>query len=416
MGGFSCRPTPCTVGYLTHGARNIGGGEYLLAALVRMLDRDLFRPVLFFAQRNEIIDRLEAEGVATVPIELNRAMISLFRDEIARSPAHLIRFLPAVGKNILVVRRAILSQGIELLHPHDNLSKILGGAAAATTGIPTVAHCHDLLGQGFVDRLLLQAQRFLMDRVIAVSGSVRDRLARGGMKPSRIRTIPNGIDLSRFVPGRSNLRRAGFSIPETHRVLGVIGMFDPVKGHVFLLRAIKRLLESGTGDLTCLVVGAGRQEAELKAFVDQAGINGQVRFLGYRRDVPDLLGLMDLLVIPSLRESFGLVAIEAMAMKVPVIASRIGGLEEIVEHGKTGMLVPPGDPAALAAAIRELADNPATRRRMGEAGRRRAVESFGIETTVRKTEELYLEILGRKAHPAPRAQNRDVHEHRAQRR
>jgi glycosyltransferase involved in cell wall biosynthesis len=401
MGELPCRPTPYTIGYLTHGARNIGGGEYLMASLIRKLDRDLFRPVVFFAHKNEIIARLEAEGVATVPIALNRAMISLFRDDVARNPGHLIRFLPAVFNNILAVRRAILSCGIDLLHPHDNLSKILGGVAAAMTGIPAVSHCHDLLGQGFVDRILLQAQRLLMDRVIAVSGSVRDRLVQGGMKPSRTRTIKNGIDLERFVPGRSNLCRAGFSVPASHRVLGVIGMFDPVKGHIFLLQAIKRLQKTGKKNLTCLVVGSGRQEAELKEFVYKAGLNGQVRFLGYRRDISDLLGLMDMLVIPSLRESFGLVAIEAMAMKVPVIASRIGGLEEIVAHEKTGLLVTPSDPMALAEAIRKLADNPAIRRRMGEAGRRRVVDNFGIETTVRETEGLYFDILVREARKAP---------------
>lgn len=403
MGMHPERQAPYTIGYLTHGARNIGGGEYILASLIRKLDRGLFRPVVFFAHRNEIIAGLEAEGVATVSIALNRKMISLFRDDVARSPVHLIRFFPAVFKNILAVRRAILFRGIDLLHPHDNLSKILGGVAAATAGIPAVAHCHDLLGQGFIDRMLLQAQRLLMNRVIAVSGSVRDRFIQSGADPKQIRTIENGIDVERFNPGRSTLSRAGLAIPEAHRVVGVIGMFDPVKGHVFLLQAIKRLKETGARNLTCLAVGEGRLEAKLKEVVNGAGIDGQVRFLGYRRDIPNLLALMDMVVMPSLRESFGIVALEAMAMKVPVIASRIGGLKEIVEHEKTGLLVPPGDSGALAEAIRKLADNPEMGRRMGEAGRRRVEEKFGIATTVRKTEGVYLEILSKGPYPCPRS-------------
>ena len=394
------RQTHYTIGYLTHGARNIGGGEYILASLIRKLDRDLFRPVVFFAHKNEIIAELEAEGVATVPIALNRKMISLFRDDVARSPIHLIRFFPAVFKDILAVRRAILSRGIDLLHPHDNLSKILGGVAAATAGIPAVAHCHDLLGQGFIDRMLLQAQRLLMDRVIAVSGSVQERLIQGGMDPRQIRTIENGIDVERFSPGRSSLSRAGLSIPEAHRVIGVVGMFDPVKGHVFLLKAIKRLQKTGAGNLTCLLVGEGRLEAELKAYVNATGINGQVCFLGYRRDVADLMALMDVVVMPSLRESFGIVALEAMAMKVPVIASRIGGLEEIVEHEKTGLLVTPADADALAEAIRKLADNPEMSRRMGAAGRRKVEEKFSIESTIRRTEALYRECIESALHQA----------------
>lgn len=387
------------IGYLMHGSRNIGGGEYLLASLIRKLNRDRFRPVVFFAHRNEIIAGLEAEGVETVPLALNREMISLFRDDVARSPGHLIGFLPAALRATLAVRRAILSVGIDLLHPHDNLSKILGGVAAASAGIPAVAHCHDLLGAGFIDRMLLLVQRLLMDRIIAVSGSVQERFIQGGANPRQIRTIENGIDAARFKPGTSALSRAELSIPESHRVIGVIGMFDPVKGHVFLLRAIKRLQESGVKDLTCLIAGEGRLETELKEYVSSAGMEGQVRFLGYRRDVPDLLALMDLVVMPSLRESFGMVALEAMAMKVPVIASRIGGLEEVVEHEKTGLLVPPGDAAALAEAIRTLAEDPEMRRNMGEAGRHRVEQCFGLDSTVRRIEDLYLELLNSRMPP-----------------
>ena len=396
MAELPCRPTPYTVGYLTHGARNIGGGEYLMAALVRRLDRNLFRPVVFFAHRNEIIARIEADGVATVPIALNRKMISLFRDDVARSPMHAIRFFPAVFKDILSVRRAILSRGIDLLHPHDNLSKILGGVAAATAGIPAVAHCHDLLGQGFIDRMLLQAQRLLLDRVIAVSGSVRDRFVQSGTDPDKIRMVENGIDVDRFDPGRSTLSRVGLFIPAAHRVIGVIGMFDPVKGHIFLLKALRQLQTGGAKNITCLVVGDGRLEGELKAYTNAAGINGLVRFLGYRRDIPDLLAIMDMVVMPSLRESFGIVALEAMAMKIPVIASRIG-VEEIVEHEKTGLLVPPGDTGELTGAIRMLADNPVMCSNMGKEARRRVEEKFGIETTVSKTEGVYLEILNKGA-------------------
>jgi glycosyltransferase involved in cell wall biosynthesis len=387
------RHRPYTIGYLAHGARNIGGGEYVLASLIRNLNRDLFRPVVFFAHRNEIIAGLEAEGVATVPLALNRKMISLFRDDVARSPGHLIGFLPAVLKDILAVRRAILSAGIDLLHPHDNLSKILGGVAVASAGIPAVAHCHDLLGAGFIDQMLLLAQRLLMDRIIAVSGSVQVRFIQGGANPGQLRLIENGIDLERFTPGASTLSRAELSVPESHRVIGVIGMFDPVKGHVYLLKAIRQLRDRGVTDLSCLIVGEGRLEAELREYVNAAGMERNVLFLGYRRDIPDLLPLMDVVVMPSLRESFGIVALEAMAMKVPVIASRIGGLEEVVEHEKTGLLVPPGDAGALAEAIRGLADNPEMRRNMGEAGRRRVQQSFGLASTVQRIEDLYMELL-----------------------
>jgi len=399
MDASPARHRPYTIGYLTHGTRNIGGGEYLLASLIRGIRRESFHPVVLYACRNEIIGGLEAEGVDTVQIPLNRELISRYRDDVARSPGAALRFLPAAFKDVLALRRAIRSTGIDPLHPHDNLSKLLGGVAASSMGIPTVAHCHDLLGTGWIDRMLLIAQRILMDRVIAVSGSVRDRFLHSGTNPDQIRVIENGIDLARFTPGSSSISRAEVSIPEAQTVIGVIGMFDPVKGHVHLLEALRQLQARGVTGLCCLVAGEGRLEADLKEYARAAGIEPMVRFLGYRRDIPDLLGLMDMVVMPSLRESFGLVALEAMAMKVPVIASRIGGLEEVVEHEKTGLLVPPGDAAALAEAIRTLAEDPEMRRNMGEAGRHRVEQCFGLDSTVRRIEDLYLELLNSRMPP-----------------
>jgi len=387
------RQRPYTIGYLMHGSRNIGGGEYLLASLIRGLRRETFHPVVFYACRNEIIGGLEAEGVRTVHVPLNRCLISRYRDDVARSPGAVLHFLPAAFKDVLSLRRAIRSTGIDLLHPHDNLSKLLGGVAASSMGVPTVAHCHDLLGTGWLDRMLLIAQRILMDRIIAVSGSVRDRFLHGGASPDQIRVIENGIDPARFEPGSSPLSRADFSVPEAHTVIGVIGMFDPVKGHVHLFEALRRLQARGLTELSCLVAGEGRLEADLKEYASAAGIEPMVRFLGYRRDIAGLLGLMDMVVMPSLRESFGLVALEAMAMEVPVIASRIGGLQEVVEHERTGVLVAPGDAVALADAIQRLTQDPGMRKKMGEAGRRRVENHFSILSTIRNTENLYLELL-----------------------
>ncbi len=393
MDASPTRQRPYSIGYLTHGTRNIGGGEYLLASLIRGIRRDTFHPVVFFACRNTIIEGLEAVGVDTVQIPLSRGLISRYRDDVARRPGATLRLLPAAFKDVLALRRAIRTTGIDLLHPHDNLSKLLGGVAAASSGVPTVAHCHDLLGTGWLDRMLLIAQRVLMDRIIAVSGSVRDRFLRSGADPDQVRLIENGIDLARFTPGSSSLSRATFSIPEAHAVIGVIGMFDPVKGHVTLLKAIRHLQDRGVTGLCCLFVGQGRLEADLKNYVKEAGIDSMVRFLSYRRDIPDLIGIMDMVVMPSLRESFGLVALEAMAMNLPVIASRIGGLEEVVEHGRTGLLVAPGDAVVLADAIQRLTEDPGMRKEMGAAGRQRVESRFGLDSTIRRTEDLYLDLL-----------------------
>jgi glycosyltransferase involved in cell wall biosynthesis len=385
---------PYTIGYLTHGTRNVGGGEYLLSALIQSLRKDLFRPVLFYGQKNAIVSALERNGVETIPVGLNRKLTALFRDDIARHPRKLFPLLPAVIQDAFVVRQRILSEGIDLLHPHDNFCKILGGIAARLSGIPTVAHCHDLLGNSVMDTFLLLAQKFLIDQIIAVSASVHDRFVRFAVNSKQIRTIPNGIDSQRFQPGPSNVNRSDFGIPADHVVIGAIGMFDLVKGHIFLLKALKLLRDRGIEKLTCLIVGDGRLREHLKTYVQEAGLNQQVTFLGYRRDVADLLSLMDIFVMPSIRESFGIAALEAMAMKLPVIASEVGGLAEIVEHRKTGLLLPPGDPRSLADAMETLAKDQAMRAAMGDAGRKRVENRFSLRATVTSVETLYLECLG----------------------
>ena len=118
-----------------------------------------------------------------------------------------------------------------------------------------------------------------------------------------------------------------------------------------------------------------------------------MRFLGYRTDIADLLRLMDVVVLPSLQESFPRVPLEAMAMGVPVVATTVGGIPESVSDGETGILVPPGDGAAIRDALVRLVDDPALRKRMGETGRRRVREQFSIEANIARTEALYLEVL-----------------------
>lgn len=382
------------IGYLMHGARNVGGGEFSIYNLIRNLRRPLFSPIVLYAHENEIIARLRDEGIPVVAVPLDEKITAVYRDAVSRDPASLIRYARGLSAGIDAVSGKIRELDIDLLHPHDNLSKLIGARAARRMKIPVVCHCRDLLREGYVERALLVFQILFMDRVIAVSEGNRRLFRVLGRIPDKVRTIHNGLDLSAFDPAKPAARsRSAMGIAESDFVVGIIGVFDRIKGHTHLFEALQKMAAGGRGVFRCLVVGDGRERNPIHRDVRDRGISDRVRFLGYRTDIADLLRLMDVVVLPSLQESFPRVPLEAMAMGVPVVATTVGGIPESVSDGETGILVPPGDGAAIRDALVRLVDDPALRKRMGETGRRRVREQFSIEANIARTEALYLEVL-----------------------
>lgn len=210
----------------------------------------------------------------------------------------------------------------------------------------------------------------------------------------RYQTIHNGVDCERFAGGMP-LGRAEVGLRDGLPVIGTVCRLDgQVKGLPFLLEAVAQL-NCASGSLPCqmLIVGDGPAHAELRGLSVKLGIAEQVVFMGARCDVERLLPLMDIFVLPSLAEGFGIAIVEAMAAARPVVATAVGGIPEIVVDGDTGLLVPPGDSVALAAAIERLLRDPAYARSLGERGRLRARQKFSIESAVRKHEELYEALL-----------------------
>lgn len=379
--------------YFTHGARNIGGGEYALYALISNINRDAFEPVVFYGTENEIIKKLRSDGVELVQVRLHEKITSVFRDEIKNDLATYLSYAYHLVISIIRIARLLRKSRADILHPHDNLSKIIGGLAAKIAGIKTVVHCHDLLGDRRIERILLHYQRIFINRIIAVSEGVRKSFMCNGIVPNKVIMIHNGIDLGKYSGARNNDLKRGLGLNNDKVVVGIIAVFDACKGHPYLFGALELIPAQERDRFVCLVIGDGRERSNLKKIVKEKSLEQQVLFLGYRTDVPELLGVIDLLVIPSVQESFGLVALEAMAMQVPVIATRIGGLPEIVEEGVTGLLVPPAEVTALSHAILGLLHNREQREMMGKAGRARVAEKFDIKISVKMTEQVYASLL-----------------------
>lgn len=205
-----------------------------------------------------------------------------------------------------------------------------------------------------------------VDAVIAISQAVARALEAGGVDPGRIRVVPSGVDPATLVaaPGAAAACREAWGIAPGTIVILLLGALEERKGHRILLEAAHHLPE----DVRFVFCGSGSLEHALRA--EAAQLKDRIVFAGFRSDVGACLAAADVVVLPSRHEGLGVAALEAMAVGRPVVASRVGGLGEVVVDGTTGRLVPPGDPCALADALRPLVASPTMRRAFGDAGRR----------------------------------------------
>jgi glycosyltransferase involved in cell wall biosynthesis len=236
----------------------------------------------------------------------------------------------------------------------------------------------------------------LADRVLAVSSAIaHDLIHRYGIRAEKVVTIRNGIDADAFIPTRPPaLVLKDLNLGNEDRRIGLAARMTPQKGHLVLLQAL-RLMSQRFSNLRCLLIGDGPLRPSLERYAGELGVAGQCVFTGIRSDIADLLSVVEVVVLPSHSEGLPFVLLEAMALAKPVVATRVGGNPEVVEDGKTGLLVPPGDPKALAEAIAFLLDHPDDAACMGKRGRERVVGRFGLDRMIKALEQLYLELLDR---------------------
>jgi glycosyltransferase involved in cell wall biosynthesis len=222
-----------------------------------------------------------------------------------------------------------------------------------------------------------------IDSVIAISGSIRTQLIECGIPAPLVKTIYEGIDLSLY-PKQAELDRP--SPTEPVRV-GTVSSLSPEKGLSYLIEAAS-LIPHVKDRVRFDIVGDGSCRMELEELVRKKELEDCIQFLGFRADIQTLMKDFDLFVLPSLSEGLSSAIMEAMASSLPVIASNVGGIPELVQNGDNGLLVRPADPESLARAVMQLAENPETLRQMGIRGRERVEEKFTLDRKVQETEEL----------------------------
>lgn len=294
----------------------------------------------------------------------------------------------------LELKRLILERDIQVLHCHKHRSVLYGTLAAMLSGkkdLRVIATVHSLRRSRTLNRRL--TNRFLFPRIsmiMAVSEAVRRDVLRmnPSLAPEKIVVVHNGINLERF-PVRQGIRER-----EAWPILGTVGRLVHTKGQVYLLRAFAQILRDFPKGLL-LFAGSGPLLADLKEETEKLGITSHVRFLGFRQDVPGFLQNIDLFVFPSLAEGLALSVLEAMATGVPVIASRVGGIPEILHGHPCGRLVAEKDVAGLAQAILDLLfRGEEGLRQMGLLGRRRVEEGFTLKRMTADIERIYEQAAG----------------------
>jgi glycosyltransferase involved in cell wall biosynthesis len=232
-----------------------------------------------------------------------------------------------------------------------------------------------------------------IDRIVCISDAIRRVLVEDGLPEDRLITIHSGIDVKRFSHdvNKESLKRE-LGIPEQDIVVGTVAAFTAEKGYSVLLEAASRVIAC-LPNVTFCAVGTGQDEVDIHAMAEKLNLGHRFVFTGFRNDIGSILKCFDVFVLASLHEGLGTSILDAQAIGLPVVASRTGGIPEIVQAGINGELVPPGDPDALSKALEKMVVDENRRKKYGENAKR-TVELFSIETTVEKNFELYRNILG----------------------
>lgn len=367
-----------TIVYFIDGAV-FGGVEQAFVHFLAHLDRKQWRPVLFHHAEPGIAPLLQEMRCLQVQ---TRVVPRLQGTAVIKG---LPRFIASLREERPVI-----------FHAHLNwlLSCKFGLAAAALSRTPIViATLQQFLQPPWRENIYVQ-QRLVaagVDRYIAVSDAVARQLAHAFDVPSaKIQTIHNCIPPASFNRPVNHRLKSTFNQGTNRPVVLTIARLDQQKGHQFLLQAVRQM-----PDAVFVLAGDGPARQELQAQVQAQAIADRILFLGHRVDVADLLAACDLFVLPSIYEGLPLAILEAMAAGRAVVATAVGGVPEAVLDGQTGLLVPPGNPDALADAVRSLLSDPARAARMGTAGKARVQQHFSIDVMARQINQTYEELLNK---------------------
>ncbi len=369
----------------------VSGAERMLLMILGRLDRRRFDSLMVCPAQGPLQSMAER---LSVPVQSLAGLDARF----TWRPDRLLRYLGSFYSVIRELRRKVVRVKPDLIHANSIRAGLVATAATLGLGARVVWHLHDLLPRHPLSSgVRLFAFLCARTRMIAVSRAVAENFCGGlvGLK-DRTTVILNAIDGERYQLDKAapDQASAELNLEDCKPVIGIVGQLTPRKGQLELIRAFARVVRESP-KAALLIVGAPlfnrdhEYEQLLKDTARKLGISERVHLLGARNDVAAVMQALDLLVINSTAEPFGLVALEAMASGTPVLAAACDGLPEIIEHGVDGWLVPPGDEAALVAAILKLSDSPELRARLASAGKKKVAARFLVNRYMTELQSFY---------------------------
>ena len=358
----------------------VGGAETLLVNLVRRLDRSRFSPELcclkYLGPLGEVLANEIPTFTGILPHKFDVAVLPRLTQLLRERQVDAVITVGTGGDKMF-----------------------WGRLAAWRAGVPVIASA--LHSTGLPDRVEWLNRRLapITDAFIAVAQPHARYLAEHeGCPANKVRVIPNGVDVERFRPFSPDAAlRADLDVPSTAPVAAIVAALRPEKNHELFLRSAA-LIRELRPDAHFLIVGDGERRPALEALTSELGLCGNVHFLGTRSDVPQLLSLVNVVMLTSHMEANPVSILEALACGKPVVATQVGSIPESVHDGENGYLVAPGDASGLAARVVELFNDRSRARRFGQAGRQTVAEHWSLERMVSGYEELIAGIFAAKRH------------------
>jgi glycosyltransferase involved in cell wall biosynthesis len=321
-------------------------------------------------------------------------------------------FIPNLKRDISILQdmvaffklmRLFYREKPHVVHTHTAKAGVLGRIAAFVTAVPVKVHTfHGHTFKGYFGRirtrfflLIEQVLGRLSDCITTETPALREDLISFKIAPQeKIKVVPLGLELDQFVDLSSyrGVLRKRLGLQEHTIIVGIVARLVPIKAVDLFLHSAKRLI-SVHDKVHFVIVGDGELRAELQTTAEELGLAGKVTFTGFWKDLREVYADLDIVALTSLNEGCPVSIIEALAAGKPVVATAVGGVKDVIQHGENGLLVPPGDPDRIARACADLIDSPSTRQRLADRGRRTVFENFAIQDSVDLVEQLYLSLL-----------------------
>ncbi len=379
----------------------IGGSHSRIFSMSGELKKENIEYIIAMPDGNgEAHEYAKVAGITSYPCELGTPHFIRDFKTFLLNIRYLNRFIPC----ILSLVKIIKSEDVKIVHLNGLLC-IQGAIAAKLMRRSIVWHLYyGTIYPKYLIKGLRTIIKLAADKVVNISGGTRKYFMMDSYIEDTI--IYEPVDLKVFNPDsisqeRRNKLKGELGIDEKEIILGTVGNVTWVKGYENLIEALAIIKEKYKG-IKFIIVGKILDTQmgyyrRLKEIVSSFGLDSHVHFLGVRRDIPEILSIMEIFILPSLQEGTPISILEAMAMKIPVIASRIGGIPEQVIDGETGILVDPGDASAIALSILNLLESSERRHEMGENARELIKRKFSLESCVKAHKEMYREVLSRKS-------------------